>query len=170
MDYYGEGEDLTIEKVVGDELVSRKLTISTAESCTGGMIASRLINYPGISEAFLEGAVTYSNEAKMRTLNVREDTLKEHGAVSEETAKEMALGIANRTGSDISVVTTGIAGPGGGTKEKPVGLVYIGVYYKGDVKAYRHVFNGDRGEVRRKATVEALDKVRRSILQDKIVG
>lgn len=170
MDFYGEGEDLTIEKVVGDELVSRKLTIATAESCTGGMIASRLINYPGISEAFLEGAVTYSNEAKMRTLKVKEETLKEHGAVSAETAMEMALGIANRAGSDISVVTTGIAGPGGGTKEKPVGLVYIGLYYKGEVKAYRHVFNGDRGEVRRKATVEALDKVRRSILQDKIVG
>ena len=80
----------------------------------------------------------------------------------------MALGIAERTGSDISVVTTGIAGPGGGTKEKPVGLVYIGLYYKGKVKAYRHVFTGNRQEVRTKATVEALDKVRKAILEDNI--
>ncbi|SFU56439.1 competence/damage-inducible protein cinA [Clostridium sp. DSM 8431] len=165
---YAEGEDVKIEDVVGDLLINKKLTISTAESCTGGMIAARLINYPGISEAFLEGAVTYSNEAKMRTLKVKEETLAAVGAVSEETAREMALGIAKRTGSDISVVTTGIAGPGGGTKEKPVGLVYIGVYYKGKVKAYRHVFTGNRQEVRTKAAVEALDKVRRAILEDNI--
>ena len=130
---YAEGENVKIEEVVGDLLVNKKLTISTAESCTGGMIASRVINYPGISEAFLEGAVTYSNEAKMRTLKVKKETLDAVGAVSEETAREMALGIAERTGSDISVVTTGIAGPGGGTKEKPVGLVYIGLYYKGNI-------------------------------------
>lgn len=165
---YAEGENVKIEDVVGDLLINKKLTISTAESCTGGMIAARLINYPGISDAFLEGAVTYSNKAKMRTLNVKEETLASVGAVSEETAREMAEGIANRTGSDISVVTTGIAGPGGGTKEKPVGLVYIGVYYKGKVKAYRHVFTGNRQEVRTKATVEALDKVRRAILEDNI--
>ncbi|MCR4942926.1 MAG: competence/damage-inducible protein A [Clostridium sp.] len=165
---YAEGEDVKIEDVVGDLLINKKLTISTAESCTGGMIAARLINYPGISEAFLEGAVTYSNEAKMRTLKVKEETLAAVGAVSEETAREMALGIAKKAGSDISVVTTGIAGPGGGTKEKPVGLVYIGVYYKGKVKAYRHVFTGNRQEVRTKAAVEALDKVRRAILEDNI--
>lgn len=165
---YAEGENIKIEEVVGDLLINKKLTISTAESCTGGMIASRLINYPGISDAFLEGAVTYSNEAKMRTLKVKKETLDAVGAVSEETAREMALGIAERTGSDISVVTTGIAGPGGGTKDKPVGLVYIGLYYKGKVKAYRHVFSGDRKEVRTKAAVEALDKVRRAILEDNI--
>jgi nicotinamide-nucleotide amidase len=169
LDYYGEGESTTIEEVVGNLLIKNSLTISTAESCTGGMIASRLINYPGISEAFLEGAVTYSNEAKVRTLNVNEETLRKYGAVSEETAKEMALGIVKRTGSDIGIVTTGIAGPGGGTVEKPVGLVYIGLYYKGEVKAYRQVFNGNREEVRRKATITALDKVRRTILQDNIV-
>lgn len=165
---YAEGEETKIEEVVGDLLIDRKLTISTAESCTGGMIASRLINYPGISDVFLEGAVTYSNEAKMRTLNVKKETLDSVGAVSRETAEEMALGIAKRTGSDISVVTTGIAGPGGGTDEKPVGLVYIGLYYKGKVKSYRHVFSGDRKQVRIKASVEALDKVRRAILEDNI--
>ena len=163
-DVYGEGEDTTIEKVVGDLLIKNNLKISTAESCTGGMIASRLVSISGISDAFLEGAVTYSNEAKVRTLNVKEETLKKYGAVSEETAREMAEGIAKRTGSDIAVVTTGIAGPGGGTEEKPVGLVYIGLYYKGEVFVYKNVFNGNRQEVRTKATVRALDTVRRKIM------
>ena len=163
-DVYGEGEDTTIEKVVGDLLIKNNLKISTAESCTGGMIASRLVSISGISDAFLEGAVTYSNEAKVRTLNVKEETLKKYGAVSEETAREMAEGIAKRTGSDIAVVTTGIAGAGGGTEEKPVGLVYIGLYYKGEVFVYKNVFNGNRQEVRTKATVRALDIVRRKIM------
>lgn len=169
LDYYGEGEDTTIEEVVGNLLVDRKIKIATAESCTGGMIASKLISFPGISEVFLEGAVTYSNEAKMRTLMVKAETLDNYGAVSEETAKEMAEGIAKRAGADISVVTTGIAGPGGGTEEKPVGLVYIGVYYNGDVKAYKYVFNGDRNKVRSRATITALDLVRRTILVEKWV-
>lgn len=160
---YGEDDD-TIETVVAELLLKKKLTISTAESCTGGMIASELISYPGISEAFIEGAVTYANEAKMRTLNVKKETLDKYGAVSEETAREMAEGIAKRVNSDVSVVTTGIAGPGGGTKDKPVGLVYIGVYYKGSVSVGRYVFFGDRYKVRRKATITALDLVRRTIM------
>ena len=161
-DYYADDEE-TIEQVVGKMLVEKKLKIATAESCTGGMIASRLISYPGISEVFLEGAVTYSNEAKVRTLNVKQETLDEFGAVSQETAKEMAEGIANRAGADISVVTTGIAGPGGGTEDKPVGLVYIGVFFKGKVSTYRYVFNGDRNKVRLRATITALDLVRRKL-------
>ena len=169
MDCYGEGENTTIEEVVGNLLIEKGLKISTAESCTGGMIASRLVAYPGISEVFLEGAVTYSNEAKMRTLNVSCKTLEKYGAVSEQTAREMALGIAKRTGSDISVVTTGVAGPGGGTEEKPVGLVYIGLYYKGVVKAYKYGFNGDRAKIRTSATIKALDTVRRVILEDKLL-
>ena len=162
-------ENTTIEEVVGTLLIEKGLKISTAESCTGGMIASRLVAYPGISEAFLEGAVTYSNEAKMRTLNVSCETLEKYGAVSEQTAREMALGIAKRTGSDISVVTTGIAGPGGGTEEKPVGLVYIGLYYKGEVKAYKYGFNGDRSRIRMSATIKALDNVRRVIIGGKLL-
>ena len=161
--YYAEGED-TIEKVVCSLLLDRNLKIATAESCTGGMIASRLVSCAGISEAFLEGAVTYSNDAKVRTLKVKQDTLDKFGAVSEETADEMARGIANRAGADISVVTTGIAGPGGGTDKKPVGLVYIGVYYKGEVDVHRYVFNGNRANVRLRATITALDLVRRKIL------
>lgn len=169
MDCYGEGENTTIEEVVGNLLIEKGLKISTAESCTGGMIASRLVAYPGISEVFLEGAVTYSNEAKMRTLNVSCETLEKYGAVSEQTAREMALGIAKRTGSDISVVTTGVAGPGGGTEEKPVGLVYIGLFYKGAVKAYKYGFNGDRAKIRASATIKALDNVRRVILEGKLL-
>lgn len=165
IDVYGE-DDEKIEEVVSKLLIDRNIKISTAESCTGGMIASRLIGVPGVSEVFLEGAVTYSNEAKMRTLNVKEETLKKFGAVSAETAMEMAEGIAKRTGSDISVVTTGIAGPGGGTEDKPVGLVYFGLYYKEKTYTYRYVFNGDRNKVRLKAAVTALDLVRRHILQD----
>lgn len=165
IDVYGE-DDEKIEEVVSKLLIDRNIKISTAESCTGGMIASRLIGVPGVSEVFLEGAVTYSNEAKMRTLNVKEETLKKFGAVSPETAMEMAEGIAKRTGSDISVVTTGIAGPGGGTEDKPVGLVYFGLYYKEKTYTYRYVFNGDRNKVRLKAAVTALDLVRRHILQD----
>ena len=165
IDVYGE-DDEKIEEVVSKLLIDRNIKISTAESCTGGMIASRLIGVPGVSEVFLEGAVTYSNEAKMRTLNVKEQTLKKFGAVSAETAMEMAEGIAKRTGSDISVVTTGIAGPGGGTEDKPVGLVYFGLYYKEKTYTYRYVFNGDRNKVRLKAAVTALDLVRRHILQD----
>lgn len=163
-DVYGEGEETTIEMVVGELLIKNNLKISIAESCTGGMIASRLVSVSGISDVFLEGAVTYANEAKVRTLNVKEETLKKYGAVSEETAREMAEGMAKRTGSDIAVVTTGIAGPGGGSKEKPVGLVYIGLYYKGEVYVYKNVFNGNRQKVRTKATVTALDMVRRKIL------
>lgn len=165
IDVYGE-DDQKIEEVVSKLLIDRNIKISTAESCTGGMIASRLVGVPGVSDVFLEGAVTYSNEAKMRTLNVREETLKKFGAVSAETAKEMAEGIAKRTESDISIVTTGIAGPGGGTKEKPVGLVYFGLYYKGETYTYRYVFNGDRNKVRLRAAVTALDLVRRHILKD----
>lgn len=169
IDCYGEGENTTIEEVVGALLIEKGLKISTAESCTGGMIASKLVAYPGISEAFLEGAVTYSNEAKMRTLNVSSETLEKYGAVSEQTAMEMALGIAKRTGSDIAVVTTGIAGPGGGTEKKPVGLVYIGMYYKGEVKAYKYIFNGDRVRIRISATIKSLDITRRVILKGKLL-
>ena len=168
IDFYGEGEDNTIQDVVAKLLIEKNLTIASAESCTGGYIAGRLVSCAGISSVFLEGAVTYSNEAKMRTLKVNKSTLDSVGAVSEETAREMAEGIAKRAGTDIGISTTGIAGPGGGTKEKPVGLVYMGLYYKGKVKAYRFVFNGNREKVRNKAAVTALDLVRRAIIKDKI--
>lgn len=158
-------EDVNIEDVVAKLLIEKKLTISTAESCTGGMIAGTLINYPGISEVFLEGAVTYSNEAKHNRLGVKNETLEKYGAVSEETAREMAIGIANTAKTDVSIVTTGIAGPEGGTPEKPVGLVYIGVYFKGEVTVKKYVFNGNRSRVRLQATTTGLDMLRRVLMQ-----
>ncbi|MDR3593302.1 competence/damage-inducible protein A [Clostridium sp.] len=158
-------EDISIEEVVARLLIEKKLTVSTAESCTGGMIASTLINYPGISEVFLEGAVTYSNEAKHNRLGVKNETLERYGAVSEETAREMAIGIAKTAKTDVSIVTTGIAGPEGGTPEKPVGLVYIGVYFQGEVTVKRCVFNGNRSRVRLQATTTGLDMLRRTLMQ-----
>lgn len=155
-----EGLNLTVAKM----LVEKELTIGTSESCTGGLLGATLIDYPGISSVFLEGAITYSNEAKMRTLGVKEETLRKFGAVSEETAKEMAEGIKTRCGSYIGISTTGIAGPDGGTEDKPVGLVYIGVTIGDKTVVTRNVFNGNRNAVRRRACLKALDMVRRGIL------
>lgn len=161
-DIYGEGE-ITLEEVVAQKLIEKNLTIATAESCTGGLLAGRLINYPGISEVFLEGAITYSNEAKMKRLGVKKETLEAYGAVSEETAKEMAEGIAKAAGTDIGLSVTGIAGPGGGSEEKPVGLVYVGLYIKGEVKARKFNFQGDRQKVRLRTVMNSLDWLRREL-------
>jgi len=158
-------EDISIEDVVARLLIERNFTISIAESCTGGMIASTLINYPGISEVLLEGAVTYSNEAKHNRLGVKNETLDKYGAVSEETAREMAIGIAKTAGTDVSIVTTGIAGPGGGTEEKPVGLVYVGVYVQGEVTIQRCIFNGNRSRIRLQTTMTGLDMLRRILIK-----
>lgn len=117
--------DESLAEVVCQKLVERGITVSCAESCTGGMFASRLIDYPGISAVFERGLVTYSNRAKMEELGVREETLLRFGAVSEETALEMTAGLKKKTASRLCISVTGVAGPGGGTKEKPVGLVYI---------------------------------------------
>ena len=146
----------SIEYSLGKILCNNKLTISTAESCTGGMVAAKLISYPGISASFLEGAITYSNEAKMKRLDVRKETLDAYGAVSEQTAREMAEGIAKLSSSNTSIATTGIAGPGGGTNEKPVGLVYIAVHVNNKTIIEKCNFSGNREEVRISATNHAL--------------
>lgn len=146
----------SIEYTLGEILCNNKLTISTAESCTGGMVAAKLISYPGISSAFLEGAVTYSNEAKIRRLGVKKETLDVYGAVSEETAREMVEGIVKESSSNTSIATTGIAGPGGGTNEKPVGLVYIAVHVNDNTTIEKCNFSGNREEVRVSATNYAL--------------
>ncbi|MDI6617780.1 MAG: competence/damage-inducible protein A [Clostridiales bacterium] len=159
---YGTG-DAPIWDVVAKMLIDRKLTIAVAESCTGGMLASRLINYPGISDVFMEGAVTYSNDAKMRRLGVSAKTLKKYGAVSAETAREMAEGIARTANTDIGLSTTGIAGPGGGTFEKPVGLVYAGMYFKGVVKVEKMNIAGNRQNIRNRAVMNVLDFLRREL-------
>lgn len=146
----------TEEKIV-EILLKRGWKVATAESCTGGMIASKLVNVPGVSDAFDEGYIAYANSAKEKLLGVRGETLEKYGAVSEETAMEMALGAAKAANADCSVVTTGIAGPGGGTPEKPVGLVYMATYVKGTVSVKRCLFDGGREQVRNRASQTALD-------------
>lgn len=162
---YAEGET-DMETVVAEMLLERKLTIAVAESCTGGMIASQLVEYPGISAALLEGCVTYSNDAKMRRLGVKAETLEKYTAVSEETAREMAEGIARTSGADIGIATTGIAGPDGGSEEKPVGLVYIGLSYKGKTEVQEHHFVGKRDKIRERATYTALNWLRKAMLDE----
>jgi nicotinamide-nucleotide amidase len=144
-------------------LIENNLTVAVAESCTGGEVSSKLIDYPGISTVFLEGFVTYSNEAKMRTLGVMEKTLIDYGAVSAETAEEMARGASLMAGSDIGLSTTGVAGPTGGTKEKPVGLVYVGVYYKGKTEVRKLNYPGLRATVRERSANSVLDLMNRII-------
>ncbi len=148
---FGENADRLEKKVV--KLVKKlEMNISTAESCTGGMIASRLIDVPGVSEIFKEGIVSYSNDAKIKRLGVKKETLEKYGAVSEETAREMVIGLD----SDIAIATTGIAGPDGGTPEKPVGLVYIGIRVKDDIYIEKRFFNGDRMKIRERAVSQSL--------------
>lgn len=158
-----DGSETSIEFEVGRLLCDKKLTVSTAESCTGGMVASKLISYPGISEVFKEGAVTYSNEAKIKRLGVDEKTLEKFGAVSYEIALEMVQGIVKEAGTDVGISTTGIAGPGGGSDEKPVGLVYIGIKVKDKTIVKKFEFKGNRENVRSKAAFSALEMVKKEI-------
>lgn len=151
--------------VVANLLIENKFTIAIAESLTGGKISSMLVEKSGISEAFLEGIVCYSNKSKINTLGVREETLAKFGAVSEEVAKEMALGAAKRLGADFAVVTTGIAGPNSDESGKPVGLAYIGIYAQGDISVKECLFTGDRELIRYRTSVEALEEVRKNILK-----
>lgn len=137
--------DTSLETRLGALLREREQTICTAESCTGGLIASRLTDVPGSSTYMLGGIVTYSNNAKQNLLNVRQGTLLAYGAVSEATASEMALGAQERFGTDYALSVTGIAGPGGGSPEKPVGLTFIGLAKPdGTVEVQRYVWEGDR--------------------------
>ena len=158
-------EDVTLEMAVVDLLQKKHLTMATAESCTGGMIAARLVNVSGVSDVFMQGMVTYSNEAKVRLLGVKEETLAAHGAVSRETALEMALGGAERAQTDVCVAVTGLAGPGGGSKEKPVGLVYMACAVKGKAEVVEYHFKGNRGKIREQSMMKALDLVRRCVLK-----
>ncbi|VYU54014.1 competence/damage-inducible protein A [Intestinibacter bartlettii] len=160
---YATGET-SIEEVVAKMLVENNLKIAVAESCTGGMVSASLINYPGISSVFMEGCVTYSNEAKMKSLGVKKETLDIYRAVSDKCAKEMASGVAARYNTNVGIATTGIAGPGGGTDEKPVGLVYFGIYINGKVITKKYVFNGDRQGVRERATRTILNDLRLELL------
>ena len=139
-------------------LTKKKLTISTAESCTGGLLSALLTDVSGASEVLNECIVTYSNAVKEKELEVKHETLEKHGAVSRQTAEQMAKGICTHTGADIGIGITGIAGPTGGTDEKPVGTVFIGISVKGDVHVYKNHFSGTRAQVRESSCIFALTK------------
>ena len=161
---YTTEEETTLEKSVVDLALANKLTITCAESCTGGMLSARLVNVPGISEVYKNGVVTYANKAKRRLLGVKKSTLQKYGAVSEKTAEEMAKGAAVMFKADVAAAVTGIAGPEGGTAEKPVGLVYIACRVKGKTTVRRYQFSGNRNKVRESAVAAALALMRECIL------
>ncbi len=147
-----------IEKNVVEVLKEKGLVITTAESCTGGLVAAGIVNTPGASAVFKEGYITYSNEAKMKLLGVRAETLEKYYAVSEETAYEMAQGGAKNAGADVCVAVTGVAGPDM-EDGKPVGLVYVSCYYNGRVQVKECHFKGDRAQIRAQAADSALELV-----------
>ena len=161
---YSTEEDTTLEQAAVELLMANGLTVTCAESCTGGMLSARLINVAGVSECYKCGFITYSNKAKRKLLGVKKGTLHKYGAVSPQTAEEMARGAALRFQSDVAVSVTGIAGPDGGTEEKPVGLVYIGCCVKGQVTVKECHFEGDRQKVREQSVTEALVLMRSCIL------
>lgn len=145
-----------LEYQVYQLLKKKHVTLTTAESATGGMIAATLINVPGISEFFTEGYITYSDEAKIKMIHVSPDTIRTYGVVSSETAADMAKAAAKTAGTAAAVSVTGVAGPNGGTKECPVGRVFIGAAFDGKTLTRKFTFDGDRMQIRQQATREAL--------------
>lgn len=160
---YGYCDD-TLEGTINKLLKKNKKSIAIAESCTGGLVSDRLTNISGASDSYINGVVSYSNEAKIKVLGVKEDTINKYGAVSRETASEMAVGVKNISKTDIGMSITGIAGPDGGTDEKPIGLCYIGLAFKNDVYTYEFYFNGNRIKIKSNASTKALDILRRFLI------
>lgn len=163
-DVFTTNEKEMLEDVAVGLLKKKGLKIATAESCSGGLLAAKLVNVPGASEVFSQGMVTYSNKAKRRLLGVKKSTLKQYGAVSKQTAKEMARGGAKAADTEVCVAITGIAGPSGGTKDKPVGLVYIGCYVNGKVTVREYYFSGHRAKIRYNTVISALTLLRECLL------
>lgn len=157
-------EEETLEDVVVNLLLKNGLKLSTAESCSGGLLSGKIINVSGASKVFEEGFITYSNKAKEKYLKVNKESLDKYGAVSSQVAKEMVLGTAKKTGSQACIAITGLAGPEGGSKEKPVGLVYIAVFLNNNVEVKEYRFNGNRQSIRERTVVMALDLLRLSII------
>jgi competence/damage-inducible protein CinA-like protein len=153
-----------MEEVVGRRLAMTEFTVAVAESCTGGLIAQRLTNVPGSSKYFIEGVVTYSNDSKVRLLGVDKKIIKEFGAVSQQVARDMARGVRHKAKSDFGLAVTGIAGPGGGTEEKPVGLVYIALADEAHTEHRKLMIPGDRELIRWRASQAALDMLRRRLI------
>lgn len=162
---YTTREEETLEKHIVSMLKERGMTLTTAESCTGGKLAGRIMNVSGVSAAYKEGYITYANESKEKLLGVKHETLLAYGAVSKETAEEMAIGARKNAGADAALSVTGIAGPDGGTKEKPVGLVYIGCAVGEEVTVRRFLFTGNREKNRDYAVVRALTMLREALLR-----
>lgn len=158
---------MNLEEQVVHKLLANHYTITTAESCTGGLLAGRILNVSGASGVYNEGHITYSNEAKERLLGVSRKTLEAYGAVSEQTAGEMAAGAAKAAKADVALSTTGIAGPGGGTPEKPVGLIYVGCYVGGEVFTEELRLQGTREENRQNTVTEALELLNRRLFDKK---
>lgn len=163
---FGEGDKI-LEEIVGKILSEKKLTLATAESCTGGMLSSRITDVSGSSEYFKGGMVTYSNKSKVKFLDVKKKTLTKYGAVSEKTAKQMAEGVRKHFKTDIGISTTGIAGPTGGSDEKPVGLVYIGYSDKNKTFAKKFLFGNFRERNKKRAAQMALEILRKELLNQK---
>jgi nicotinamide-nucleotide amidase len=162
---YAVDEDSMEGAVVHRLLAAGNKKLATAESCTGGLVAAMLTNVPGASEVFHEGFVTYANEAKMRALGVSEETLASYGAVSEQTAREMAQGAREKARADYGLAVTGIAGPGGGSEEKPVGLVYVALATEHGTQVVELRLRGTRERIRRMSALNALDMVRRELME-----
>lgn len=160
---YSTSADETLEEAVVALLSKNGLSITTAESCTGGLVSGTIVNVAGASDVFKGGYVTYSNKLKKNVIGVKKSTLEKYGAVSEQVAAEMAKGAMEEAKADVAIATTGIAGPGGGSKEKPVGLVYIGCAVKNKVYVEKYNFSGNRNKVRQSAVVAALSMVRKYV-------
>lgn len=163
---YTMDEAVTLEEAVVNLLKGKNLTVTTAESCTGGLLAGRIMNVPGASSVYREGYITYANEAKEKLLGVRHETLETVGAVSKETAAQMAEGAARQAGAQAALSVTGIAGPDGGTPEKPVGLVYIGCHVAGRTRVEEFRFTGNRAKNRDYAVVRALTLLREELIRE----
>ncbi|MCR5800965.1 MAG: competence/damage-inducible protein A [Lachnospiraceae bacterium] len=156
-------EEVTLEASVIDLLKKKNFSLSIAESCTGGLLSARLINVPGASEVYKSGFVVYSNKAKRKLLGLKKKAIDKYGAVSAQTAEEMTKGLAMETKSDVCVSITGIAGPGGGSAEKPVGLVYIACNVKGKITVRQYMFKGTRAKIRESSAAEALILIRECV-------
>lgn len=163
---YTTEENVTLEKAVVDLLMANKMTISCAESCTGGKLSARLIGVPGVSEIYKAGFITYSNKSKRKMLGVKKGTLQKHGAVSSQVAEEMAKGLMEETGTDVTVSITGLAGPDGGSDEKPVGLVYMACNVKGEITVKECFFKGNREKIRENSVSAALQLIRECVLEN----
>lgn len=159
-------ENSSLEEKIVSLLQEKGWKIASAESCSGGMIASRLVNVSGVSDVFEEGYITYSNAAKHKLLGVSKQSLGQYGAVSSQVAGKMALGAARQARARVAIAVTGIAGPGGGTPQKPVGLVYIGCYVDGKVFVTENYFQGSRQEIRTATTQAALSLLLEKLTRD----